>query len=72
MNWKELVAQVGEAEARSYLARRLREAADLVESEGYPDVLNCEVPVHEGALAGWGSDEIIERVSVTLSQPWPG
>ncbi len=68
--WFALVEQRGEPEARAYLARRFREAADRVEAKGYPDVLGCIVPDHAEGIARGG--DFIETVSVTLTQLWPG
>jgi len=36
--------------ARAILIRRLREAADLIEKGGYPDVFGCNIPAHDEPL----------------------
>ena len=63
-DWHELRKEHGEGRARQILASALRRAAEHVEMDGYPDVFGCE-------LNGMDED-LMYRVSVTLSHPWPG
>jgi len=57
-----------EKRAQSYLANRLREAADQIESNTYSRVYGCCVPMPDQKLVEEGMGEI----SVILSYPWPG
>lgn len=67
-DWKNLIKREGSEEAaRKELARKLRLAADQVEKGSYPKVYDCVC--EEGDLC---KNNFIERVSVTLSHPWPG
>lgn len=67
--WNKLTDELGDKEARKFLAEKLREAADQVEKRGMPDVFGCEYKEKN-------PDDLYEpfiwTVSVTLSYPWPG
>jgi hypothetical protein len=66
--WFALQERMGSEEAaRKELARKLRLAADQVERRSYPDVFGCVCD--PGELC---TNNFIERISVTLSFPWPG
>ena len=67
--WFELKQEFGEEGARKELARLLREAADLVEKDGYPDVFGCELPQNREFCK---DGHPMSTISVTLSLPWPG
>lgn len=67
--WHKLVDELGDKEARKFLAEKLREAADQVEKRGMPDVFGCEFKeVDPNAIY----QPFIWTVAVTLSYPWPG
>lgn len=56
---------------RQHIAQRLREAADLVEADGFPNVYACTMPIHvEKPLKDQGS--LMVSISVTFSYPWGG
>jgi len=67
--WQALCKKYGDMEAKAMLARRLREAADIVEADGYPDVFSADIPDNTKTLKEQG---IITRISLILSYPWPG
>lgn len=63
--WHELERTLGESGAKAHVAAKLRELANTVEADGYPDVL------------GWSEEEFGEILpmasfTLTLSYPWPG
>lgn len=67
--WHKLRAELGDKEARKFLAEKLRDAANQVEKGGYPDVFGCEYKeVNPNDLY----EPFIWTVAVTLSYPWPG
>jgi hypothetical protein len=67
--WHKLRDELGEEEARKFLAEKLRDAADQVEKGGWPDVFGCEFrEVNPDDLY----EPFIWTVAVTLSYPWPG
>ncbi len=66
-NWQS-VRNEADRLAREYLASRLREAADLVQSGGYPAVYGCRVPAPEEDLGS----ALTFDIGVVLSHPWPG
>lgn len=67
--WHKLLDELGDKEARKFLAEKLREAANQVEKGGYPDVFGCEYKeVNPNDLY----EPFIWTVAVTLSYPWPG
>jgi len=66
-SYQDLINELGsDKEAEKHIAKRLRELADIVESDNYPKVF------------GWSdddrSDEVLPMMSftLTLSYPWPG
>lgn len=61
-NWRDLEAIYGNDGAKNELARRLREFADTIESDGYPDVFGYAI--HDNGT--------MRQISVTLSFPWGG
>lgn len=67
--WWRLEDRLGKKDAIKYLANALREAADQVESNGYPMVFGCETKSDPDPIYG---EPFIWTVSVTLSYPWPG
>lgn len=74
-HWHAILDHFGEnpsecPKAKAYLAARLREAADVVEAKGWPDVYGCDVPMPGDTLLGRG--HFIGEISVVLSHPWPG
>ena len=73
IKWRELIQTFDgdEQQARVYLATRLREAADQLLLNDYPDVFvfGCDVPLPDQNITG---NSFIGRVSVTLSHLWPG
>jgi len=54
--------------AKRDLARRLRQFADIVEADGYPDVFGCELPEDDPPC----SKRLMASITVILSHPWPG
>ncbi|MFA5405433.1 MAG: hypothetical protein WC358_10910 [Ignavibacteria bacterium] len=67
--WNKLVKELGDKEARKFLAEKLREAANQVEKRSMPDVFGCEFKeVDPNAIY----QPFIWTVAVTLSYPWPG
>jgi RecJ-like exonuclease len=65
--YEDLVKELGsDEEAEKHIAKRLRELADIVESDDYPRVF------------GWSDEEKFGKVlpmmsvTLTLSYPWPG
>lgn len=66
-NFFDLEEKLGKEGARKLVAQRLREAADLIEKEGWPDIYGCDIPEN-----GICKDNFIDRIEVVLSYPWPG
>lgn len=65
--WHALEDALGEKGAKAELAKRLREAADLVEV-GYPYVFSAVLPPVGGKLV----PDVMQEISVTFSYPWGG
>lgn len=62
-NYLSLVREYGRDEAKKIIASRLRELADIVESDGYPDVFGWSDEGRPGPIASY---------VLTLSYPWGG
>jgi hypothetical protein len=62
-NYLLLVGEYGRDEAKKIIASRLRELADIVESDGYPDVFGWVDAGKPGPIASY---------ILTLSYPWGG
>lgn len=68
--WFDLCREHGEPAVRAALVAKLREAATAIEKgSGTSDVFGCEI---ENVQPRLYADGFIERVSVTMSLPWPG
>jgi hypothetical protein len=67
--WHKLRDELGNIEARKFLAEKLRDAADQVEKGGWPDVFGCEF---KEVNPDDPYEPFIWTVAVTLSYPWPG
>jgi hypothetical protein len=70
--WFDLRDQHGEAVVRKALVAKLRAAADAIETASISnggDVFGCQIENAEPRLYANG---FIERISVTMSLPWPG
>lgn len=69
-DWKALCEKVGEAAAAAEVVRRLRQAADHIESgKQYPAIFGCSLPEGEQICA---NGNFMETIAVILSYPWPG
>jgi len=73
--WRELTDGLRDKKKGYHaLAKKLREAADYIDllAEGkksWPDVYGCDITAPGEPMF---KDSFIERISVTLSHPWPG
>jgi len=67
--WWEVRDKMGKEAARKHLATKLRAFADQVDRGGYPDIFGAAVEEEPGVCQ---RGRFIERLSVTLSNPWPG
>lgn len=64
-NYRKLEIEHGREEARKIVAKRLRELADTVEKDGYPDVFGF-------TDEDFGSPLPVATLTITMSYPWPG
>lgn len=72
--WFDLCRTHGEKEARRLLIVKLRDFADLIEKQSYPDVFGCKIEFPGKKPCEKSTDDwhLMESISVTLSHLWPG
>lgn len=71
IRWHNLCKELGEQEAKKQIANLLRQFADAVEAEGYPDIYHVEFPDGYPKDFYFGK-EIGARIEISLSFPWGG
>ena len=64
-----LCKKYGEKQVRETIVAKLRDAANNIEAGKFPDIFDCTI---ENMNLTVCSEGIMEKVSVTLSHPWPG